>query len=83
MMKEQLFSNWYPMRWAMLIVGLVLGYNYLVNGATVSGLISLVILFQAITNSGCLLGQCKPSVDHQNDTHSGMEEITFEEIKTK
>lgn len=81
MMKEQLFSNWYPMRWVMLILGLVLGYSYLASGSAISGLLSLVILFQALTNTGCLLGQCKPVDQHQAKTNSGMEDVTFEEIK--
>lgn len=82
-LKEQLLSNWYPMRWIMLIVGIVLGYNYLVNGATISGLLSLLILFQAVTNTGCLLGRCSPSVDQKPETGSNLENVTFEEIKTQ
>lgn len=81
-LKEQLLSNWYPMRWFMLIVGIVLGYNYLVNGAAISGLLSLIILFQAVTNTGCLLGHCSPSVDYQAKTDSDLDDVTFEEIKT-
>ncbi|MDZ7718432.1 MAG: hypothetical protein U5K72_06390 [Balneolaceae bacterium] len=80
--KEQIFSNWYPMRWAMLILGLVLGYNYLANGAAISGLLSLLILFQTVTNTGCLLGRCKPAVSHQTNSSANVEDVTFEEIKT-
>ncbi len=83
MLKEQLFSNWYPMRWFMLIVGMVLGYNYLANGAAISGLLSLVILFQALTNTGCLLGHCTTPVDNTTHTDSDLENVTFEEIKTE
>lgn len=81
-LKEQLFSNWYPMRWFMLILGLVLGYNYLVNNAVISGLFSLLILFQALTNTGCLLGHCTPAINHQTKTDLNLDNVTFEEIKT-
>lgn len=81
MLKEQLFSNWYPMRWFMLILGLVLGINYLAGGAAFSGLISLVILFQTITNTGCLLGHCTPAVNHQHNANSSLDDVTFKEIK--
>lgn len=82
MLKEQLFSNWYPMRWFMLILGLVLGYNYLANDAAISGLLSLIILFQAIANTGCVLGHCTPAVHPESNAGSGLEDVTFDEIKT-
>lgn len=82
MLKEQLFSNWYPVRWFMLILGFVLGYNFLASGSSISGLLSLVILFQAITNTGCLLGHCTPAVHHQTKSDLNLDDVTFEEIKT-
>ncbi|WP_234570577.1 hypothetical protein [Rhodohalobacter sp. 614A] len=82
MLKEQLFSNWYPMRWFMLILGFVLGYNFLASGSSISGLLSLVILFQALTNTGCLLGHCTPAVHHQTKSDLNLDDVTFEEIKT-
>lgn len=65
----------------MLLLGFFLGYNYLASGSVISGLLALVILFQALTNTGCLLGQCKPVDQHQTKTNSGIEDVTFEEIK--
>jgi hypothetical protein len=82
MVKEQLFPNWYPMRWFMLILGVVLGYSYLVSGPAISGLLSLLILFQAVTNTGCLLGHCTPAVNHQTKPDLNLDDVTFEEIKT-
>lgn len=81
MLKEQLFSNWYPMRWFMLILGMVLAYNFLVHDAAISGLLSLIILFQTLTNTGCLLGRCTTPANNITDTDSDLENITFEEIK--
>lgn len=83
MIKEQLFSNWYPLRWVMLVAGLFFGYNYLTNGTAISGLISMIILFQALTNTGCLLGYCSPGSHHQTKPDSIPQDVTFEEIKTK
>lgn len=82
MIKEQLFSNWYPLRWFMLIAGLLLGYHYLANDTVISGLLSLIVLFQALTNTGCLLGYCSPGSYHQTQSDSPPEDVTFEEIKT-
>lgn len=82
MLKEQIFSNWHPMRWVILVVSLILGYNYMVHGAAVSGVLSLFLLFQSVTNTGCLLGQCTPRMNMKTDDHS-TEDVTFEEITTK
>lgn len=81
MLKGQLLSNWYPMRWIMLILGIVLGYNYLVHGAAFSGLLSILILFQAITNTGCVLGRCTPDIPQYSNPDASPEDVTFEEIK--
>lgn len=80
-MKEQIFSNWYPMRWIVLTLGLILGYNYLAHSAAIYGILSLILLFQAVTNTGCLLGYCSPSLHQSPDTDSGLDDVTFEEIK--
>lgn len=80
MLKEQLFSNWHPMRWVFLVVALMLGYNYLVHGAAVSGVLSLFLLFQSVTNSGCLLGQCTPDLNPK-EADNEVDDVTFEEIK--
>lgn len=82
MIKEQLFSNWYPLRWFMLLAGLFFGYNYLADGTAISGLLSLIILFQALTNTGCLLGYCSPGFQDQAKPESAPKDVTFEEIKT-
>lgn len=82
MLKEQLFSNWYPMRWFMLIFGLVLGVSFLNSGSAISGLLAVVILFQALANTGCLLGHCTPTAKHSSKSNLGLDDITYEEIKT-
>ncbi|MCC5942324.1 MAG: hypothetical protein JJU37_12365 [Balneolaceae bacterium] len=76
--KQQLLTNWHPMRWVALGISLILGFNWLVNSAPVSGFIALFFLFQAVTNTGCLAGQCAPARHQMSDEN---EEITYEEIK--
>ncbi len=76
--KQNLLTNWHPMRWVALGIAVILGFNWLINAAPVSGFIALFFLFQAVTNTGCLVGQCAPSANQFNNED---EEITFEEIK--
>lgn len=75
---QQLFTGWHPMRWVTLIFGLVLGYNWLVYNAPVSGALSIFFLFQAVTNTGCMAGQCTPKTVALNHE---VEDVEFEEIK--
>jgi hypothetical protein len=77
-LSNQLFTNWHPMRWIALVIGILLGYNWLVNSVSFSGALSVFFLFQAITNTGCLAGQCAPEtavVENQ------IEDVDYEEIK--
>lgn len=59
--RRQLLTNWHPMRWLALAIGLFLGYNWLAESSPVLGFMSLFFLFQAVTNTGCLAGQCAPA----------------------
>lgn len=81
-MKQMLLNNWHPMRWVALILGLVLGGNWLMNAAPISGLLSLFFLFQAVTNSGCLVGSCAPRYQEFSDTGNNVKDVHFEEIKS-
>ncbi|TVQ05079.1 MAG: hypothetical protein EA359_04215 [Balneolaceae bacterium] len=82
-MKEQLFTDWHPMRWVALIFGIGLGLNWLINTAPLSGFLSLFFLFQAITNTGCLAGRCAPELQSRGDSDISIDDIEFEEIKTE
>ena len=57
-MKELLFSNWHLMRWVALITGSALIITWIINSAPMAGLFGAFILFQAITNTGCIMGRC-------------------------
>jgi len=76
--RRQLLTNWHPMRWVALAIGLFLGYNWLAESSPVLGFMSLFFLFQAITNTGCLAGQCAPATRELNT-----DDIQFEEIKNR
>ncbi len=76
---KQIFTNWHPMRLIALAFGLILGYNWLTQGAAVSGALSVFFLFQAVTNTGCMAGQCAPAVTGTEDQI--IEDVEYEEIK--
>ena len=76
--KEQLFTNWHPMRWMALIFGSILLYNWFVHSAPVSGFLALFFLYQAITNTGCMAGQCAAPVYDKNNV--GQTVTEYEEI---
>jgi hypothetical protein len=80
-LKQQIFSNWHPMRWILLGMSVVLAYNYFVYGASVSGVLALFLGFQAITNTGCLMGQCAPSLRDGDTSGFNEHEVVFEEVK--
>lgn len=82
-MKERLLTNWHPMRWVALVFGLGLGLNWMLNAAPISGFLSIFFLFQAITNTGCLAGQCAPEFQPHNGSVKDIKDIEFEEITTK
>jgi hypothetical protein len=77
---HHLFSNWHPMRWITLILGLILGYNWFFHHAPISGVLSVFFLFQAVTNSGCLAGRCAP-VSNQAPGVGDDHTIEYEEVK--
>lgn len=81
LIRNQLFQNWHTMRWVALFLGLFLGMNWLVNSAPISGFLFLFFLFQAITNSGCMVGQCAPGSPAEGGERNLSREPDFEEIK--
>jgi hypothetical protein len=80
-LKQKLFTNWHPLRWVALGLGFVLGLNWLINSAPVSGILALFFLFQAVTNTGCLAGQCTIPDNEQYNKHTDFEDVQFQEIK--
>lgn len=95
--RRQLLTNWHPMRWVALAIGLFLGYNWLAESSPVLGFMSLFFLFQAVTNTGCLAGQCAPATsatvnatanssttaNASATANQHSDDIQFEEIKNR
>jgi|AntRauTorcE11897_2_1112592.scaffolds.fasta_scaffold42471_2 hypothetical protein len=79
-LKNHLFTNWHTMRWVALGLGLTLATNWFINSAPISGFLGIFFLFQAITNTGCLAGQCAPSVS-TGGNKDALRDIDYNEIK--
>jgi hypothetical protein len=79
--KETLFSNWNFMRWVRLGLGIIAGIQAIQYHDTLLGFLSVFLLFQSLTNTGCCgAGGCAVprSKNIQKD-----QEIEFEEVKDK
>lgn len=80
--QQTLLSNWHPMRWVALAIGLF----FMAMGAWHADMVAILLggffLFQAVTNTGCLCGSCavpvRDSVESQNKKSDNVE---FTEIK--
>lgn len=81
--KQSLFTNWHLMRWVALIVGIFFMIQAIRFSDIISGIAGAFFLFQAYTNSGCLIGNsCTPPTDeHNKGEQNRVEEIEFTEIK--
>lgn len=79
-LKNRLLMDWHTTRWVALGLGTILGLNWLFNSAPISGFLALFFLYQAVTNTGCLAGQCVP-VSMDEERQSGSKEIDYKEIK--
>jgi hypothetical protein len=80
-MKQTLLNNWHPMRWVALSVGLLFAGMGFWHTDMISVLLGGFFLFQAVTNTGCLCGNC--AVPAQATTESGrnIDDVEFTEIK--
>lgn len=80
--KQTLFTGWNFMRWLRLAFGVIFMAQAIQMHDTLIGLIAGFFLITAITNIGCCgAGRC--AAPRQKATKDEMEEITFEEIKSK
>ncbi len=65
--KTQLLANWHPMRWVALGVGLFLIAGAIASAEPALGLLAIFFLFQAVTNTGCMVGHCTGGSCHTNN----------------
>lgn len=78
--KNQLLTNWHPMRWVALVLGFILAINWITNNAPISGFLALFFIYQAVTNTGCLAGQCMPLPSDKSESDLS-DNIEYKEIK--
>ncbi|WP_138430999.1 hypothetical protein [Fodinibius saliphilus] len=82
-MKERLFSNWYPLRWIALAAGLFMMVQAIRFMDGLSALLGGFMLYQAITNKGCLVGQnCSVSRVKEAGTQE-VNSVEYTEIKNE
>lgn len=80
-MKDRLFANWHLMRWIALAVALFFIVQAFRYQDLLSGLVGGFFLFQAVTNTGCLCGNCAvPESPSAQTTGSNGKEVEFTEI---
>ena len=80
--KQTLFTNWHPMRWLRLGLGIIAGVQAIIFHDTLLGFLSAFLLFQTVTNTGCCnAGAC--AVPKQKIKKGAIQEIEFEEVKEK
>ncbi|WP_103665265.1 hypothetical protein [Gracilimonas amylolytica] len=81
--KETMFSNWHTMRWVALSVGIFLAVMAVWYQDAVTGLFSGFFIFQAVTNTGCMVSQsCGVPQTNQPENRSDQDkEIKFTEVK--
>jgi len=80
--KEIIFSNWHKMRWIALSIGVFLAVMAVWYQEAITGLFSGFFLFQAVTNTGCLVSNsCDVQIQNHNRNLDKETEIQFTEVK--
>lgn len=81
MSKIALLSNWHTMRWVALSIGIFLAVMAFWYQDMVTGLLSAFFVFQAVTNTGCMVAQsCGAPQQRENQTNTDTE-INYTEVK--
>ena len=70
-LKQQLTTGWHPMRWVALALGSFIGYQAIVYQDVFSAILAIFLLYQVVTNTGCLVGVCAPKMDASNKNPDG------------
>jgi len=78
--QHTLLNNWHLMRLIRLGLGLFVGYNAWQESSGLVGLLASVLLFQALSNTGCCgAGGC--SLPAKPARRGEVEEIVYTEVK--
>ena len=82
--QSDIFRSWNFMRWTVLTIGIIFMVQAVRLWDAASALIAAFFLFQAITNTGCLVGSCGISSNSGRTGGSNSrntERVTFTEIE--
>ena len=81
MTKELLFSNWSFVRILRLSLGIFVAYSAFKDQSLVFGFFSALLLFQAITNTGCCgANGCDVPVNKVDNDKTKTEDVSFEDL---
>jgi hypothetical protein len=80
--KQTLLYNWNFMRVIRLLLGVYIAYQSVVMHDAFSGAIAGLLLFQAVTNTGCCGSQGCSTSYPQNYDSDNTENVAYEEVKT-
>ena len=84
--KNQLYTNWHPLRFVALFIAVMFTWNAFTHDSGMAAVLAIFFAFQAVTNTGCLVGSCaggscNPIV--KEDTSQKISDVHFEEIQEK
>jgi len=77
-LKYQLFTGWHLTRWIRLVMGLALLIQAIVASDMLAGAFAFILLFQAVTNTGCC-GPAGCSIPQHKENTKGISEPTSKE----
>ena len=80
--KQTLFTQWNLIRWIRLGAGLFFAIQAIKMHDTIAGLVSMIFLFQAVTNTGCC-GVSGCAVPASSKNPDNIQEVEYEEVKEK
>lgn len=81
MIKQKLFTNWHTMRWVALSIGVFLAAVAILYKDILTGFFSAFFIFQAVTNTGCMVAQSCGVPQNADSRHENESEINFTEVK--
>lgn len=81
MIKTTLFTNWHTMRWVALSIGIFLAAMAIWYQDIVTGFLSAFFVFQAVTNTGCMVAQSCGVPQQKKIQPETDSEINYTEVK--
>lgn len=75
-------SNWNFSRLLRLVLGIVFLIQAFQSNSYMVGAFGVLLLFQAATNQGCC-GTSGCNISKKNNTDTTLNDVQFEEVKTK